>query len=446
MADMSNSHSHYDPDSLRRELQSHSSTAKRWVVGYSGGLDSTALLAALQAANLPQPIVAIHIHHGLSANADQWAAHCRGQCAAWNIDCRVIKVSVQNRGYGVEDAAREARYQAYSEQLKAGDVLLLGHHEDDQAETLLFRLLRGTGPRGLGGILRERAFGVATILRPLLSFTRTQLEEYVLGRGLDWVTDESNTDDVYDRNYLRQQVIPLLEQRWPGYTARWRHTAEACQAADQLNGDLARIDLARCGERKERWGWSIELTSCQELADYRQDNLLRHWALQHQLAPIDRAALAEIRRQFLRSVNPPSSACVAWAGTELRFYRGRLYLSRELPAFAASGAVRVEQSLSLPGSGFLTIKTQESGGLRPGSAIEVGWRQGGERCHPIGRRHSQTLKKLLQEYQLEPWLRDRVPLIHVDGELAAVADLWICTGFQSRPGEPGLRLEWRLDS
>lgn len=445
MAAMNNSHSHYGPDSLLQELQSHSATARRWVVGYSGGLDSTALLAALQAAQLPQPIIAIHIHHGLSANADRWAEHCRAQCAAWDIECRVIKVRVQNRGYGVEDAAREARYQAYAEQLEAGDVLLLGHHEDDQAETLLFRLLRGTGPRGLGGIVRERAFGPATILRPLLVFTRGQLEKYVAARGLDWVTDESNSDDIYDRNYLRQRVLPLLSERWPGFTRRWRQTAEACQAADRLSHDLACIDLENCGERKERWGWSIDLACLQELPDYRQDNLLRYWALEHQLPPMDRSRLKEIQRQFLSETNPSSSACVSWGGAELRYYRGRLFLANELPAFATRGVISIEQSLPLPGGGFLQVEQSKNGGLRSSGAMEVRWREGGERCRPVGRSHSQTLKKLLQEYELEPWLRDRVPLIYVDGELAAVADLWICEGFQSPPGEAGLRLEWRLE-
>lgn len=440
---MTNTHSQYGPAALWQELKDYAPTARRWLVGYSGGLDSTALLAALQALDLPQPIVAIYVHHGLSSFADQWQAHCQAQCEAWGIECRVARVAVHNAGFGVEDAAREARYQAYRELAEEGDVLLLGHHQDDQAETLLFRLLRGTGPRGLGGIVRERELDGATILRPLLAFSKEQLEEYVRGRGLSWVTDDSNVDESFDRNFLRQRIMPLLVERWPGFPKRWQQTAEACQIADRLSRDLALVDLAGCQERKERWGWSLELSACRELPDYRQENLLRYWALERGMPPMDRKALSEIRRQFLDAAEPSSRACVTWAAAELRYFRGRLYVGSALPEFSPPEPTALQQSQTLAGGGRLVVEPAKDG-LRVDGNMELRWRSGGERCRPVGRQHSQTLKKLLQEYGLEPWLRDRVPLVYLNGTLAAVADLWICEGFQAQPGESGLRLEWRL--
>src|SRR5690606_23259397 len=153
--------------------------------------------------------LAIYVHHGLSPLADSWLVRCQAQCDEWGVEFRVARVSVQNAGFGVEDAAREARYQAYRQELEAGDVLLLGHHRDDQAETLLFRLLRGAGPRGLGAIGRQRRFAEARLLRPMLGLSKAELDASVRSRSLDWVTDDSNSDEVLDRNFLRRNVMPL---------------------------------------------------------------------------------------------------------------------------------------------------------------------------------------------------------------------------------------------
>lgn len=442
---MTNMHSQFGPAALWRELEKYAPSAQRWVVGYSGGLDSTTLLAALQALELSQPIVAIYVHHGLSSLADDWQAHAQAQCEQWGIEFRAVRVTVQNSGFGIEDAAREARYRAYKKEVKAGDVLLLGHHQDDQAETLLFRLLRGAGPRGLGAMVRERPFGEARLLRPLLGFSKAELEAYVRSRKLEWVTDDSNSENIFDRNFLRQQVMPLLASRWPGFAERWQHTAEACQAADRLSQDLASLDLEEGGERVERWGWSVDLGFCRQLPDYRRDNLLRYWTILHELPIMDRKALAEIHKQFFEVDEPSSRSCVQWGGAELRYFRDRLYLSRILPPLINQSPViwSVSSPQPLPGAGYLKGELVK-GGLRQSAQVEVRWREGGERCRPLGRQHSQTVKKLLQEYALEPWLRDRVPLIYLDGALAAVGDLWICEGFQAQPDDIGLRLTWQM--
>lgn len=439
----------FDSQHLAQLLQAYLPT-KRWLVGFSGGLDSTVLLAALLATKPKQPVVAVHVNHGLSKKADDWQRHCEALCREWQVECRVEKVLVQSSGKGLEDAARDVRYAAFESQVEIGDALLLGHHRDDQAETLLFRLMRGAGPKGLGSIVTQRAFGRARLIRPLLNFSKNQLESYAKQAGLKWITDESNTDEAFDRNFLRQQVLPLLARRWPNFTQRWRFTAEACQQADQLSQDLGKIDLESCGEKAESYGWSVDWLCLRRLPTYRRNNLLRTWAVHRGFPVMEQKHLQEVDKQFFAASKPTVQAAVLWANAALRFYAGRLYLMQTLTPVrretqeAGTSDWSLDRELVLADGSRLAAHPAV-GGLRvPSGEVEVTWRRGGERCQPVERAHSQTLKKLLQEYKLEPWLRDRIPLIYVDGQLAAVGDLWVCKGF-SAGDEPGFQLRWSLE-
>jgi tRNA(Ile)-lysidine synthase len=432
-----------------RELLQPYQPAKRWLVGFSGGLDSTVLLAALLATKPQQPVIAIHVNHGLSPKADEWQRHCQALCHEWQVDCRVEQVQVHGSGYGLEDAARNVRYRAFQTHMEEGDILLLGHHRDDQAETLLFRLMRGAGPRGLGSIVAQRPFAGGRMVRPLLTFSKAELESYANSAGLHWISDDSNSDETFDRNFLRQQVLPVLARRWPTFTERWRLTAEACQEADQLSRDLGRIDLECCGGIIERGGWSVDWQCLIRLPPYRRNNLLRTWAIQHHFPVMERKHLQEINKQFFTGP-PTSQAAVCWANVALRFYRKRLYLihnpkpPQKQQQNVQPLAWSLDRKLTLAGGSRLSAHPK-TGGLRvPAGQAEVRWRQGGERCQPTERQHSQSLKKLFQEYHLEPWLRDNVPLIYVNEQLAAVGDLWVCKGFTAEEDEPGYQLEWRV--
>lgn len=441
-----NSHSlEFGPQALLPVLRPHQ-PVKRWLVGFSGGLDSTALLAALVAAEPEQPVLAIHVNHGLSPQADNWQRHCEDLCRQWRVECRVEKVAVRSAGHGLEDAARAARYRAFQAHMEEGDVLLLGHHRDDQAETLLFRLMRGAGPRGLGAIVAQRPFGKGRLVRPLLDFSREALEAYARDAGLVWITDESNRDESFDRNFLRHQVMPLLEKRWPDFGARWARSAEACQEAEQLNRDLAALDLEHCGERPERLGWSVDRNSLVNLPDYRRNNLLRHWATALDLPVMERKHLEEIEKQLFAPA-PSPGATVEWSGASLRTYRERLFLLPPLPPRPdrdrAPLAWTGQEELTLPDGSRLSAEPAEAGLKVPLGRAEVQWRKGGERCKPAGRARSQTLKKLLQEFGLEPWLRDGVPLIYLDGQLAAVGDLWVCSEFMAET-QPACQLRWQV--
>lgn len=442
---MSERISEFGPDTLQSILAIHQ-PVKRWLVGFSGGLDSSALLAALVAARPQQPVLALHVNHGSSPRAADWAEHCQALCRQWQVECRVETVTVRPAGGGWEEAARNARYRVFENYMEEGDVLLLGHHRDDQVETLLFRLMRGAGPRGLGAIVAARPFGRGRLIRPLLDFSRGQLEDYARRSGLEWIEDESNREEKFDRNFLRKRVFPLLEQRWPDFSRRWARTAEACQQADQLSRDLGEVDLRNCGERAERLGWSIDWKIFVRLPDYRRVNLLRSWALRHDLPVMERKHQEQIRKQLL-GATPSSEAVVGWGRASLRYYRERLYLlAAPVPAVGQPLAWSLEKELTLPDGGCLLAERSSSGGLHlPEGPVEIRWRTGGERCRPTGRARSQTLKKLLQEYGLEPWLRDRVPLLYCNGELAAVGDLWVCQDYFTAEG-PAWRLRWQVGS
>lgn len=438
----------FSADTLRRQLQGRAAT--RWLVGFSGGLDSTALLAALIAARPSQPIIAIHVNHGLNPAADEWQARCQAFCERHDVVFIAEQVKVQVAGKGIEDAARQTRYRALMSHMRTGDVLLLGHHQDDQAETLLFRLLRGTGPRGLAAMARERPFGPGRLLRPLLHVSREALEEFARQANLAWVEDPSNRDASLDRNYLRHRVMPLLRERWPGFEARWLATTAACAEAEQLNRDLAKLDLTACEEREERLGWSLARGRLASLADYRRRNVLRQWLSLRGCPPLQRRQLAELERQFFSNEEPSAGACLQWSDAALRIYRERLYLlPGDLPVQGnpvhrnAPIPWQLPEALQLPDGSRLSVSPAREGLRMPAGEIEIRWRRGGERCRPAGRVHSQSLKKLFQEYGLEPWLRERVPLIYLDGQLAAVGDLWICAGFTAREGEPACQLHWR---
>lgn len=421
-------------------------SAQRWLVALSGGIDSTVLLHAVVSANrqleTPLPVIAIHINHQLSTQALDWQEHCKRYAHTVGVEYIHETVDVARDGKGVEAAARDARYRVFESYIQPGDCLLLGHHQQDQAETLLLRLLRGAGVRGLAAMPRSRAIGEGQLLRPLLDVAQADIEAYADEHKLQWVDDPSNASNDYDRNLLRNQVLPQLRERWPSADKTLAQTSERMQQTEQLCRELAEQDLASLGLCAARWGQCIDFKSLQQLSFVRITNLLQYWCRQSGLPVPEGEHLEQIQQQFFSAQARLSSACVSWSRTQLRQFSGRLYLMPELPAFQTNtqpannevpwhtdsildlhgaGSLRAERLMAKTGD--LPAATSKHVCLAPGN-YSIRWRQGGERCTPSGRAHSQTVKKLLQEYQLETWLRDRVPLIYRDDTLVAVGDLW----------------------
>ena len=393
-----------------------------WTVAFSGGLDSTVLLHLLaglaQRQQLP-PLRAVHVQHGLQAAAQAWPAHCQRVCAALKVPLLLREVQVQV-GASLEQAARDARYAAFVELLGADELLLTAQHRDDQAETLLFRLLRGAGARGLAAMPVSRPLGAGQLVRPLLEVSRAELEDYARANGLDWVEDPSNCDERFSRNFLRWQVLPLLTQRWPQAVASMARSAAHLSEAQGLLDELAQADLALM-QPDSRFTWlplpSLPLAPLLTLSAARQRNLLRHW-----LAPLTPLPDSDHWVGWTSLATAAVDAAPVWrlARGELRRADGRLWWLSGLwlqPLPPIDLPLTAATRLPLPGNGHVCLLGQASTGV-----FQVRYRQGGEVLRLAGRGR-RDLKRLLNEAGVPGFLRDRLPLLYQGEELLAVANV-----------------------
>lgn len=438
---------------ISEQLSLIPSPVKRWVIAYSGGIDSTVLLHSVIDVNrrlpTPLPITALHIHHQLSPNADYWQQQCATVAQTLGVEFVTQRVAVKLQGSGIEAAARDARYTVFEQYLQTGDVLLFGHHQQDQSETLLLRLFRGAGVRGLQAMPVSRALGDGELWRPLLAATKAEIASYAQHHQLQWIDDESNTDDGYDRNFLRHRILPLLRSRWSALDEQLVKTTARMGEANQLLNEVAEADLALLDSQVARLGFSIDFNAIRLLSAARKNNTLRYWC-ESVGYPVPTAdALFEIDKQLFSRSALLSSACVSWGNHSLRQFAGRLYLLPALPFFAPDGTANIwdvnngADVIKLGAAGALKLVAENEGGLRLAHKnYHIRWRQGGERCTPTHRQHSQTLKKLLQEYGLETWLRDRVPLLYSGDDLVAVGDLWVNTAYEPSPEEAVMHIRW----
>lgn len=408
-------------------------------VAFSGGLDSSVLLHLLAFSRLRKYVNVVHVNHQLSPNSNAWQAHCEQFTAKFGIPYYQYPVDVEASGRGLENAAREARFGVFESLLRPHDVLLLAHHADDGLETLLYRLMRGCGLKGLAGMEHRRTLKEGVLLRPLMGVTRYELEEYGASHGLSWVEDESNADSKYDRNYLRTTVVPILKERWPKAAQKVQLTTEHLRSSVELMAEYGLADLQACDRRHERLGESIELKQFCSYSGRRQEHIIRTWVGSIGYLLPSRAHLSQLGQVI--QAQDSSSPILAWGGCELRRYQGRLYLIprnalclNELHTLGCLEWKTSERSTLSLGGGW-ALELSDPGNADFGAVnLEVVSREGAKRgrdgeplrSHPLERVHSQTLKKLLQEYQLEPWLRPLVPLIFWQGQMASVGDLWLC--------------------
>lgn len=433
------------PQSLRQRLV-HLPAARRYWVAFSGGRDSHVLLHCVHAlvAELGVPVFALHVHHGLHPQADQWSAHCAAVCAELDVPLETLAVDARpGPGESPEAAAREARYRALAERLEPDDALLTAHHRNDQAETVLLQLLRGAGPRGLAAMPASSALGRGWHLRPLLDFARTDLARYAQRCALRWVEDHSNVDLCFDRNYLRQRIGPVLTERWPAWDATLARAAVNSGETAYLADQLAALDLAQTvGERPDR----LRLPALRRLDAARQRNVVRAWLRDLALAPPTRAHLQHLLDDVI-GARADAQPLVHWDGVEVRRYRDRLYAMAALSDHDPTQCIdwRMQEPVQLASLGAcLRAQRRRGAGVRceacARGAVQVRFRRGGERLRPQGERHHRDLKTLFQERGVAPWERDRIPLLYVDDCLAAVGTLWIDERFAARAGEWGFEL------
>jgi tRNA(Ile)-lysidine synthase len=453
----------FNADLLLRRLHDlqGGAAAGRYLVGFSGGLDSTVLLHALRqlaARTMPTvpvvPVVAVHINHALHPHAAAWQEHCREVAEKLEVDFVARELVVDEHGAGLEAAARDARYAALKELIQDGDVLLSAHHEEDQAETLLLNLLRGSGLAGLAAIGACQPFGRGRLIRPMLGVSRHAIERYAREHSLLWVEDPSNLDLRFDRNYLRQEVLPRLKQRWPAVAARLSHTAELAGQAARLQDDLAAIDLSSLldppGDAAAGTPDRLDILELSKLSGPRQRNVLRYAIKACGLPQAPASRLRQVQDELLPA-REDAQPLVRWRGGEVRRYRRKLYL---LPESVAEGRIERAEPPLLYGDGsqvaigaapgMLRLEKVAAGetGIDPAvtaGGLQLRFRAGGEKIRPYGRRDSRPLKKLLQERGVLPWMRQNVPLLYAGETLVAVADLWIA---QDCARDGGFRVRW----
>ncbi|WP_242489898.1 tRNA lysidine(34) synthetase TilS [Noviherbaspirillum cavernae] len=428
-------------------------------IAYSGGLDSSVLLALMQryAARRAIRLFAFHIHHGISPNADLWLAHCQRECERLGIAFEARRIAITGREQsGLEEAARISRYAALGELCRVHNVplLLTAHHQDDQAETVLLQLLRGSGVAGLAGMEEVNAapdlLGSADLLmaRPLLAASRAELESYAASEGVAYVEDESNADTRYARNALRHRVMPALAEFFPGFPGRIARAAQHAQSAQRLLNELAAQDLDRCVH-----GECLDIPRLRQLSEDRIDNVLRHWFALRDVRMPATSWLAELRLQLF-GARADAQLCVTHMDCHVRRHRDRIFLvprrdddaRQALPAtFRWNGEACIAFAEF---HGHLCFEEADEG-------IDPNWlrqqnlmlrhRSGGERLKPALNRSTRSLKQHYQALDIPSWQREQLPLLTAGGDLLFAAGIGMdCLHFSMAPG-PKIRFHWQSD-
>lgn len=404
-------------------------------VALSGGMDSAVLLHYLASSNRFTALRALHVNHQLSEHSDVWQRHCESQCRSLQLPLETVRIDVRSQlgadDGGLENEARKLRYQVFANHLKDNELLMLGHHADDQFETLLLRLMRGAGVSGLASIPMRRSLGRGELLRPFLSLPRHQLLTYANAAKLQWQEDESNQDIHFDRNYCRHEVLPTLEKRWPSYRSSLSKSMQLLQESDELNQALAKIDIDHATTDKVG---VLKLAALQKLTEARLRNVLRYWLLGLGFRDAGWKSLNTIAGG-LNDARGDHKKLLATKEFSVFVHAGNLHV---MPAVARFSGEPVSWQLdagdcNLQSNGYLTVVTGTSAsGLRFDRSrlqkVEVRYRQGGEELQLPGR-PTKSLKKLFQESKIAPWLRGRVPLLYVGDSLAVVPGVGVAEAF-----------------
>ena len=412
---------------------------KYWI-GFSGGADSTALLQALHEIEdqLPAPIHAVHFDHGLQPQAPDWRAHCEAFCAQRDIPFLSEKLEIRKEARkSLEAEARDSRYRAVTRILGEDEMYLTAHHAEDQAETLFLNLMRGSGLEGLAGIPVLRNLGSGWVARPLLDVHRSELEKFLHQRGIEWLEDPSNEDTAFDRNFLRHELFPRLESRWPGLSRRLSRTARNARAS------AAALTLFIENQSGELLGDPMRMSvqKLLELDENMQALILRQWLRKHEVPVLPESRLRELLEQLAKG-QPDSQPEARWGDWQVKRYRNDLWLHRRGP-FEGCAERTWTSGMEIdlgPESGRYVLVGDET-------AIPPGWRVGSRkassRIRPIEAGPSRKIKTYFQSASVPPWLRLGIPVLYWDDEPVALGDWAQGHRLWQWLAENGLELEWQ---
>ncbi len=399
---------------------------EHYFLAFSGGIDSSVLLHAL-ASELPTGQFSLwHINHGLQSNALQMEQFAHSKADQYGLQVRIDRLDLsancgQSKG-NLEARAREQRYAIFAAGLKSGEALLTAHHQDDQAETLMLNLLRGSGTAGLSGIARERSLGQGRLFRPLLEIPRQQIESYARDHELNWIDDPSNQDDRFNRNYIRHEVLPHVAKRWPGATAQFSRVARWQQESEQLHQDLAQLDLQASEEHRPFASTvCLQIEKLAALSDLRQKNLIRFWIRQQGLALPGHRKMQTLLDQL--HAREDATPCISLTGYQIRRYQSALYLCLDAAQLRPKPCYEFARNndISIPELGLVARRETLFRDLkRPDQdenlqlrfrVVEPGGKPGIHRHH---------LKRLFQHHRIPPWIRPLIPQIFLNDELAGL--------------------------
>jgi tRNA(Ile)-lysidine synthase len=384
-------------------LIQHLETYPKIWIGLSGGLDSVVLLHVLsQNPALKTKLSALHIHHGLSPHASDWQRFCEYLCQNLGIAFETEKVSLTAHS-NLEEHARLARYGVFEKKLGVGDALVLAHHLDDQIETFFLHALRGTGIDGLSAMPMVYPKKHYTIIRPFLSIPRQEILAFAKYHQYSWVEDESNQNTDFSRNFLRQEVLPLIASKWQNYRETLSHTIASCQEVSHYLNQGIEIQSPK-----------LSVDDLLAVDDFTKALIIRKWFRWHGLRLPNRHIIQAIQQQLLFPKRQDHQAKICWDGASIMVYRKTLYLEKDDKRFFDSVWVEFPKDLH----GVYAEKSSEGVSISPSDQIEIRYRQGGEKF--FWRDHHHSLKKLFQEWGVPPFLRQKIPLIYVNAELKAV--------------------------
>lgn len=402
------------------------------LVAFSGGLDSTVLLHRLVMLRERQPdlrLRAIHVHHGISRFADDWASHCQALCDTWNVELEICHVTLTDSGQGLEAQAREARYRAFAQVLRPGEALVTAQHQDDQCETLLLALKRGSGPAGLAAMPQRLAFAGSWLLRPLLDTPRRELEEWAVQHQLRWIDDDSNACDVFDRNFLRLRVLPVLQARWPHFSRAVARSAALCGEQELLLDELLEEVLAGLLDEDR-----LRIAPLRKMSDVKRNALLRRWFAHLHAAMPSRAALVRLWDE-VACAREDATPRLRFGEYEVRRYQGALWWVKYRASLegVCLDWRDSEQPLVLPEDLGMLRWANDGVAVRPpdnGEVVSVRFNAPGI-IHIVGRERGRTLKKLWQELGVPPWQRAATPLVFYGEQLIAAPGVFV-----TREGQP----------
>lgn len=412
-------------------------TRHKLYVAYSGGVDSHVLLHLCAAVpQLKNRLAAVYIHHGLQPEAELWAGHCEITAKDLGVEFLMLRVNAHPaQGESPEEAARNARYAAFKSLIQPGDAVLLAQHREDQLETVLLQLFRGSGLRGLSGMPERIAFGAGVMLRPFLDVPKQAIVEYARDHRLSWVEDPSNQSSDYDRNFLRNEVMPLLKQRWPAIDKTVARAAKHCVDAQALVDEVADELFASVFDVSDN---TLRISRLTEHHRHQQHLIIRHWFRHMGLKMPAQGFVERILGQVVAAAEQRDPV-LHGQGYSIRRYRDKLYCLKDAYGMpkgciwpAGQNSVQIGQDRILScrlGSKGISREQWQS------AKIEIKFRQGGEKICLPGRQGHHSLKNLFQEVGIPPWERDVTPLIYLDGKLAVVGDRWISAAFYSQKNE-----------